>query len=174
MQTTLERATQLIDFFLWPNQPFAGHPTQADLSLCSDNCKCMLKMTSWLITWRGVADACRQWGTNAKLNTNHFKHLIYLLHFILSWFLLSKQISSYLIRHLTNVQINLGIFTKILVCVWSALLSHNPSSTQFNSKLQISWSILSHSLSKTPSSVLRNFSCPLSPQIHCEIAYSDY
>lgn len=42
------------------------------------------------------------------------------------------------------------------------------SSNQFNSKLQISWSILSPSHSKTPSSILRNFSCPLSLQIHCE------
>ena len=47
-------------------------------------------------------------------------------------------------------------------------------SNQFNPELQISWSILSHSLSKSPSSILHNFPCPLSLQIHCEIAHSGY
>lgn len=70
----------------------------------------LLKMTSW---WIYVE---RSGGRNAKLNTNHFKHLSYLLHFTLLGFLLSKQIFSYLIMHLTDVQINLGIFTKTLVC----------------------------------------------------------
>lgn len=45
-------------------------------------------------------------------------------------------------------------------------------SHRFNSKLQISWSILSRSHSKSPSSILHNFSRPLSLQIHCEIAFS--
>lgn len=34
------------------------------------------------------------------------------------------------------------------------------SSSQFNSRLQISWSILFCSLSRSPSSILHNFSCP--------------
>lgn len=34
-------------------------------------------------------------------------------------------------------------------------------STQFNSRRRISWSILFCSLSRSPSSILQNFSCPL-------------
>lgn len=129
-----------------------------------------------LTGWRAVY-SCRRWDRNAILNTNHFNHLSYLLHFSLLGFPLSKQIFCYLIMHLTDVQINLGIFTKALVSLWSHLTpppTPTSSSNQFNSKLQISWSILSRSLWKSPSSILHNFSCPLSLQIHCEIAYSGY
>lgn len=52
----------------------------------------------------------------AELNTNHSEHLSYFLHFTLLGFLLSKQIFPYLIMRLTDVQINLGIFTKTRVC----------------------------------------------------------
>lgn len=110
-----------------------------------------------------------------KLSTNHFNHLGYLLHFSLLRFALSKQIFCYLIMHLTDVQIKHGIFTDTCVfCDHTSHLFSSSSSNQFNSKLQISWSILSLSLSKSPSSILHNFSCPFSLQIHCEIAYSGY
>lgn len=89
----------------------------------------------------------RPWEKNAKLSTNHFNHLTYLLHFYSLGFPLSKQIFYYLIMHLTDVQINLGIFIKRLVFLWSHFTPPSSSfSNQFNSKLWISWSILSHSL----------------------------
>lgn len=68
-----------------------------------------------LIKWGRVSYTHRHWERNAKLNTNHFNHLGYLLHFSLLGFPLSKQIFYYLIMHLTDAQINLGIFTKTLV-----------------------------------------------------------
>lgn len=76
---------------------------------------------------------------------------------------------------LTDVQINLGIFTKTLVCDHSPHLPPS-SSNQFNSKLQISRSILSHSESIINSSqlfmspfsadTLRN--CPFRLLNHCD------
>lgn len=120
METTLERSTFTIQtdcfqysitcsdrFFFFFLSRRSSH-TSRRLSLFWR--LWLLKMTSW---WIYVE---RSGGRNAKLNTNHFKHLSYLLHFTLLGFLLSKQIFSYLIMHLTDVQINLGIFTKTLVC----------------------------------------------------------
>lgn len=63
--------------------------------------------------------------------------------------------------HLTDVQINLGIFTKTLVCVITLHTFLLPSSSnQFNSKPQISWSILSHPLSKSHHQFFTTFHVP--------------
>lgn len=60
------------------------------------------------------------WETNTKANTNYYQYLSFLLHFSWLGFPSAKQISS-LIMHLTDVQINLGFFTKTLMFLWSRI-----------------------------------------------------